>query len=121
MLRLRTALGDKNIVSTVVKRGYRLPVDEPLATRTMSLLLVAHGTRKQQGVTMVGDLAERVSRVLGRRVHVAFVDVLGPTPQRCFAQLPAEPGHGGAGVPRQRLSRHASIYPPTWRPVAITR
>ncbi len=31
VLRLRTALGDKGIVSTVVKRGYRLPVDEPLA------------------------------------------------------------------------------------------
>jgi uroporphyrinogen-III synthase len=31
VLRLRTALGDKSIVSTVVKRGYRLPVDEPLA------------------------------------------------------------------------------------------
>jgi len=30
VLRLRTALGDKNIVATVVKRGYRLPVDEPL-------------------------------------------------------------------------------------------
>lgn len=29
MLRLRTALGDKNIVSTVVKRGYRLAVDAP--------------------------------------------------------------------------------------------
>ncbi|MGW0162242.1 uroporphyrinogen-III synthase [Mycobacterium sp. NPDC003323] len=28
VLRLRTALGDKNIVSTVVKRGYRLAVDE---------------------------------------------------------------------------------------------
>jgi uroporphyrinogen-III synthase len=28
VLRLRTALGDKNIVATVVKRGYRLPVDE---------------------------------------------------------------------------------------------
>ncbi len=31
VLRLRTALGEKSIVSTVVKRGYRLPVDEPLA------------------------------------------------------------------------------------------
>jgi uroporphyrinogen-III synthase len=31
VLRLRTALGDKNIVSTVVKRGYRLAVDEHLA------------------------------------------------------------------------------------------
>jgi uroporphyrinogen-III synthase len=30
VLRLRTALGDKNIVSTVVKRGYRLAVDEDL-------------------------------------------------------------------------------------------
>ncbi|BDY28834.1 MULTISPECIES: uroporphyrinogen-III synthase [Mycolicibacterium] len=30
VLRLRTALGDKNIVSTVVKRGYRLAVDEPI-------------------------------------------------------------------------------------------
>ena len=29
VLRLRAALGDKNIVSTVVKRGYRLPIDEP--------------------------------------------------------------------------------------------
>jgi uroporphyrinogen-III synthase len=29
VLRLRTALGDKNIVATVVKRGYRLTVDEP--------------------------------------------------------------------------------------------
>lgn len=29
VLRLRTALGDKQIVSTVVKRGYRLAVDEP--------------------------------------------------------------------------------------------
>lgn len=31
VLRLRTALGDKQIVSTVVKRGYRLAVDEDLA------------------------------------------------------------------------------------------
>ncbi len=31
VLRLRTALGDKDIVATVVKRGYRLPVDEPQA------------------------------------------------------------------------------------------
>jgi uroporphyrinogen-III synthase len=31
VLRLRTALGDKNIVSTVVKRGYRLAVDDELA------------------------------------------------------------------------------------------
>lgn len=29
VLRLRTALGDKNIVATVVKRGYRLALDRP--------------------------------------------------------------------------------------------
>jgi uroporphyrinogen-III synthase len=29
VMRLRTALGDKNIVATVVKRGYRLAIDEP--------------------------------------------------------------------------------------------
>ena len=29
VLRLRTALGDKNIVATVVKRGYRLAIDDP--------------------------------------------------------------------------------------------
>ncbi len=28
VLRLRTALGDKNIIATVVKRGYRLAIDE---------------------------------------------------------------------------------------------
>lgn len=32
VMRLRTALGDKNIVSTVVKRGYRLAVDDELAS-----------------------------------------------------------------------------------------
>jgi uroporphyrinogen-III synthase len=31
VLRLRTALGDKNIVGTVVKRGYRLAVEDDLA------------------------------------------------------------------------------------------
>jgi len=28
VLRLRTALGDKNIIATVVKRGYRIAIDE---------------------------------------------------------------------------------------------
>ena len=28
VLRLRTALGDKNIIATVVKRGYRLAIDQ---------------------------------------------------------------------------------------------
>ena len=44
----------------------------------MSLMLVAHGTRKQRGVAMIGDLAEQVSESLGQKVHVSFVDVLGP-------------------------------------------
>jgi uroporphyrinogen-III synthase len=33
VLRLRTALGDKNIIATVVKRGYRLAVDPPGGAR----------------------------------------------------------------------------------------
>jgi uroporphyrinogen-III synthase len=33
VLRLRTALGDKNIVATVVKRGYRLAIDPPGGAR----------------------------------------------------------------------------------------
>src|ERR1700761_486193 len=32
VLRLRTALGEKNIIATVVKRGYRLAIDEPRGT-----------------------------------------------------------------------------------------
>jgi sirohydrochlorin ferrochelatase len=57
----------------------------------MSLLLVAHGTRKRQGVAMVGDLAERVSAALRQPVQVAFVDVLGPTPSEVLARLTDEP------------------------------
>ncbi|MBP1818591.1 sirohydrochlorin chelatase [Mycobacterium sp. OAE908] len=53
----------------------------------MSLMLVAHGTRKQQGVAMIGDLAEQVSATLGRAVHVSFVDVLGPTPSEVLTQM----------------------------------
>jgi sirohydrochlorin ferrochelatase len=34
---------------------------------------------------MVGDLADRVAAMLGRTVHVAFVDVLGPTPSEVLA------------------------------------
>jgi sirohydrochlorin ferrochelatase len=56
----------------------------------VSYLLVAHGTRKPEGVSMVGELADRVSVLVDRRVHVAFVDVLGPTPQEVLRALPAE-------------------------------
>ncbi len=51
----------------------------------MSLLLVAHGTRRPGGVEMIGDLAARVSTLIGRRVQVAFVDVLGPTPSEVLS------------------------------------
>jgi len=54
-------------------------------------VLVAHGTRKQRGVAMVGDLAQRVSATLGQTVHVSFVDVLGPTPSDLLAGAPDEP------------------------------
>lgn len=53
----------------------------------MSLVLVAHGTRKPGGVAMIGDLADRVAVLLDRRVHVAFVDVLGPTPSEVLDTL----------------------------------
>ena len=52
---------------------------------------MAHGTRKQQGIEMVGDIADRASASLGRRVHVSFVDVLGPSPSEMLAQMPDEP------------------------------
>jgi sirohydrochlorin ferrochelatase len=53
-------------------------------------ILVAHGTRKAHGVEMVGELADRVSAVLGRRVRTAFVDVLGPTPTDVLQTLPED-------------------------------
>ncbi len=52
-------------------------------------VLVAHGTRKQSGVALIGDLAQRVSAALQTRVHVAFVDVLGPTPSEVLRGLDA--------------------------------
>ena len=57
----------------------------------MNPLLVAHGTRKADGVAMIADLADRVGRQLGQRVHTAFVDVLGPTPAEVLSALPDEP------------------------------
>jgi sirohydrochlorin ferrochelatase len=62
----------------------------------MSLILAAHGTRRPGGVAMIGDLAAHVSRLLGRTVRVAFVDVLGPTPSEV---LSAVGGHRAVVVP----------------------
>jgi sirohydrochlorin ferrochelatase len=50
-------------------------------------VLVAHGTRKHSGVEMIDALAQRVSATLRSRVHVAFVDVLGPTPDEVLRNL----------------------------------
>ncbi|UNB52223.1 sirohydrochlorin chelatase [Mycolicibacterium sp. YH-1] len=50
-------------------------------------ILVAHGTRKAEGVAMVGDLAERVGHTLGRHVRTAFVDVLGPSPAEVLGSV----------------------------------
>lgn len=55
----------------------------------MSHVLVAHGTRKQAGVEAVYRLARLVSDSLDARVHVAFVDVLGPTPAEVLRGLSA--------------------------------
>jgi sirohydrochlorin ferrochelatase len=86
----------------------------------MSLVLVAHGTRKQSGVAMVGDLAQRVSATLGQTVHVSFVDVLGPTPSEVLAPM-AEPAivvpaflsrgyHVTADIPAHvESSRHSDV------------
>lgn len=52
----------------------------------MSLILVAHGTRKQSGVSLIGDIAAQVSSALDRPVRVAFVDVLGPTPSELLRE-----------------------------------
>lgn len=57
----------------------------------MSYVLVAHGTRKRQGVSLIGDLASRVAATLDEPVHVAFVDVLGPTPAEVLGARTAEP------------------------------
>ena len=62
--------------------------DLRIGARAVTLVLVAHGTRKQQGVAMVGELAERVSAALRRPVQVSFVDVLGPTPSEVLALTP---------------------------------
>lgn len=56
----------------------------------MKAVLVAHGTRKAPGVEMIGDLAGRVSTLLGAPVRTAFVDVLGPTPAEVLRTLPAD-------------------------------
>ncbi|GJF11338.1 cobalamin biosynthesis protein CbiX [Mycolicibacterium cyprinidarum] len=59
--------------------------------RAANFLLVAHGTRKQRGVSLIGDLAGQVSDAVGRPVRVAFVDVLGPTPRELLGATLDQP------------------------------
>lgn len=61
-------------------------------------ILVAHGTRRPEGVLMVGELAERVGTLLARPVRVAFVDVTGPTPMEILAAEDVT-GHPAIVVP----------------------
>jgi sirohydrochlorin ferrochelatase len=64
----------------------------------MDLILAAHGTRKPGGVAMIGDLTAQVSTILDRRVQVAFVDVLGPTPSEVLSRA-ADGGRPAIVVP----------------------
>ena len=99
-------LGDKNIVSTVVKRGYRLGRRRGNGARTMSHRAgrARHSQERRCG-RWSARLAERVAAVLGAGVHVAFVDVLGPTPAEVLRGLggPAVvvPAFLVARIPRQ--------------------
>lgn len=54
----------------------------------MNLIMVAHGSRRPEGVGMIGDIAERVSALLDQTVQTAFVDVLGPTPSEVLSGAP---------------------------------
>lgn len=49
-------------------------------------VLVAHGTRRAEGIAVISDLAAAVSERVGE-VHTAFVDVLGPNPRELLAQV----------------------------------
>lgn len=57
----------------------------------MNRVLVAHGTRKPQGVATIDELADRVGTLLDCPVWVAFVDVVGPTPADVLRSLPPGP------------------------------
>jgi sirohydrochlorin ferrochelatase len=51
----------------------------------MNLVMVAHGTRRPEGVAMLADIAEQVGVLLDHPVQTAFVDVLGPTPSEVLS------------------------------------
>ncbi|CQD08985.1 sirohydrochlorin cobaltochelatase, putative [Mycobacterium europaeum] len=55
----------------------------------MTLILVAHGTRRPEGVSMAEDLAAQAGSLIGRPVELAFVDVVGPTPSEVLSRVRA--------------------------------
>jgi sirohydrochlorin ferrochelatase len=55
---------------------------------TPELVLVAHGTRNPQGLTMITEIASLVAEHVGT-VRTAFVDVLGPNPREVLADSAA--------------------------------
>ena len=94
VLRLRTALGDKNIVSTVVKRGYRLAVDDeiwrthyehlPAHARWHTALASSTGVALigRSGATCLGGVADQRPCGVRRRARA-------DTEPRCCADLDA--------------------------------
>ncbi|MGP3975140.1 sirohydrochlorin chelatase [Streptomyces sp. 8N114] len=54
----------------------------------MTVLLVAHGTRRPAGARTVRELADGVAARLGQPVTVAYADVRGPTVAEALAALP---------------------------------
>jgi sirohydrochlorin ferrochelatase len=69
----------------------------------MNLIMVAHGTRRPEGITLIGDIADQVSELLQHTVQTAFVDVLGPTPSEVLSN--AAVTHPSAIVVPAFLSR----------------
>lgn len=51
-----------------------------------ALVLVAHGTRNPRGVEMIAQLADAVAHEVGT-TRVAFVDVLGPSPEEVLREM----------------------------------
>lgn len=52
----------------------------------MTLVLVAHGTRRPEGLTVITDIAAAVAQHVGP-VLTTFVDVLGPNPREALAAV----------------------------------
>ena len=92
--RLRETCGSKDLVRTVVKRGYALALAP--AVVSAALVLCAHGTRDPLGARdRARGGAAVAERLPGVEVLEAYVDVHGPDVAEVVAGLPA----GGGEVP----------------------